>query len=208
MRTRLSLCSQTQHPALTTFHPSLTWVFEGLTESIARIDFRADHGPGYDDHSDGVVARYAIRKVKRVPDVPSHLELDPETGLLYIADTGHARVAVLDTTLGTPGRIVEGVEPGTQIFAMQDAGELTTLADEASDLIHPSGLALHDGHLFVTDNATSRILAFDLDGELIDWLDTGLPAGALMGLTFDEAGRLYYVDAVDNRLMVIAPRVD
>ena len=28
------------------------WTFDGLNETIDRVDFQEDHGPGYDDHSD------------------------------------------------------------------------------------------------------------------------------------------------------------
>ena len=65
---------------------------------------------------------------------------------------------------------------------------------------------LHDGLLFVTDNQTSRVLAFDLDGELIDWVDTGLPEGSLMGITADSGGRLLVGDAVGDRVLRVSPK--
>ena len=58
----------------------------------------------------------------------------------------------------------------------------------------------------MTDNATGRVAAFDLDGALVDWLDTGMPAGALMGLTFDDDGNLYLVDALENRALRVSPK--
>ena len=179
---------------------NIYWVFEGGSGSIARNDFREDHGPGYDDHSDGIIDRFAIRRVSRVPDVPSHLEIDRETGLLYIADTGNARVAVLDTTIGERGAGIEGVEPGTQLYGIDGEAELVTIADADDGLVHPSGIALFGDMVFVTDNATSKIYALSMEGEIVDWVDTGLPEGSLMGLTFDEAGQLYFVDAVGDRL--------
>ena len=60
--------------------------------------------------------------------------------------------------------------------------------------------------VFVTDNETSKVLAFDLTGNLLDWLDTELPPGSLMGITFDARGRLLVVDALGSRVLMIAPR--
>ena len=45
--------------------------------------------------------RYVEGYVKGAAGVPSHLALDRASGLLYIADTGHSRIAVLDTNTGT-----------------------------------------------------------------------------------------------------------
>jgi hypothetical protein len=63
---------------------------------------------------------------------------------------------------------------------------------------------MHDGYLFVTDHATSTIAAFDLEGNLVDWLDTGFPASTLMGMEFDDEGRLYLVDAAGDQLLRIS----
>ena len=45
-----------------------------------------------------------------------------------------------------------------------------------------------------------------LDGEYVDFIDTGLEAGALMGMSFDREGRLYYVDSVGNRVVRISAK--
>jgi sugar lactone lactonase YvrE len=85
--------------------------------------------------------------------------------------------------------------------------DLGTLADgAAAELTLPSGLALYDGHLYVADNETSRITAFTLSGERVDWLDTGLNPGSLMGIEFDAQGRLYAVDGLGSRLLRITAK--
>ena len=146
------------------------WTFDGASGSISRYDFQADHAPGYDDHSDGIIARYVAGQVRRVANVPSHLEIDRAANRLYIADT-----------------------------------TLTTVV--SSGLERPSGIALSGNTLFVTDNANGRISAFDKrTGERLDYLDTGVPAGGLMGITVDPQGRLYFVDAVGNRVIRVAAR--
>jgi hypothetical protein len=68
------------------------WVFDGMHAEIVYYDFQQPHGYGEEDHTDGIVRTYPEADVLRVPDVPSHLELDPDSGLLYVADTGHGRV--------------------------------------------------------------------------------------------------------------------
>jgi DNA-binding beta-propeller fold protein YncE len=185
---------------------NIYWTFDGLSGSISRFDFMQDHGVGYDDHSDGVIWRYAAGEVGYVENVPSHLVYAADSGLLYIADTGNARIAVLNTTTGRSRGRLSPIEPGTQLWRMVDA-ELSTLADATTgELAQPSGLALHDGLLYVSDHATGRITAFALDGTRVDWLDTGLPAGGLMGIAFDAGGALYVLDGGDNRLLRLRAR--
>ena len=156
------------------------WVFDGYNESIVRYDFQEDHGPGFDDHDDGIMARYVEGRVAYSPDVPSHMVLDPIAGLLYIADTGNNRIAVLDTESGERGADLERVEPGTVHYEMVGATLSTFIDGEDVGLVAPSGIEIIDGILFVTDNETSEIIAFDADGMEIDRLDTRLAPGSLM----------------------------
>jgi sugar lactone lactonase YvrE len=180
---------------------NIYWTFDGKTQSITRANFMQDHGIGYDDHSDGRMQRFVEGEVRRVPNVPSHMVYDGQTDLLYVADTGNRRVAVLDTTEARSAGRIETIEPGTVLWRMQDA-TLTALADASTaGLERPSGLALHDDLLYVTDNATARITALTLDGAVVDWLDTGLEPGALMGIELDAAGRVYIVDSIGDRVL-------
>jgi hypothetical protein len=81
--------------------------------------------------------------------------------------------------------------------------ELVTLVDGTTlepSMTKPSGLELVDGILFVTDPIESRVYGFDLDGRLLDWLDTGLAPGSLLGMAFDEEGSMYIVDAAENQI--------
>jgi DNA-binding beta-propeller fold protein YncE len=181
------------------------WVFDGYHNSITMYDFHADHQLGGTDHTDGELLRYVEDEVGYVSDVPAHVAFDHDTSLLYIADTANNRIAVLDTTTGEKGsRVPNNYDGGTQYY-MDDA-DLSTLIEGADfDMERPSGLELHDGMLWVTDNATGAILAFDLDGGLIDWLDTELPDGCLMGIALDDDGDLWFVDAVENEVVRIQP---
>jgi DNA-binding beta-propeller fold protein YncE len=178
------------------------WVFDGYHASITLYDFHADHGKGGTDHTDGEILRYAEGEVSYVPEVSSHLALDPDTDLLYIADTGASRIATLDTTSGTLGASYgPNYDGGTQNY--MDNTSLTTFVDSTAGLVAPSGLALHDGLLWVADNDTAILWAFDLTGVAVDWLETGWGAGSLQGFTHDADGNLYVVDAASNKVLKI-----
>ena len=72
-------------------------------------------------------------------------------------------------------------------------------------MTQPSGLALHNGNIYVSDFPTGRIYAFNTDGKLIDWLDTQR-TNALGGMEFHPDGSLYVVDSVANEVLCIQPR--
>ncbi len=181
---------------------NIYFVFEGLSNSIARYDFKDDHGPGFDDHSDGTVERFNNADVQRVADVPSHLVYDHDSELLYVADTGNARIQVLDTSRALAVSQFRGFETMVQLM---EGGEWTTLLGAEAELQQPSGLALKDGILYVGDNLTSTITAYDLEGNLIDSLVLDIDEGGLMGIRINPEGdSLYAIDFIGNRVLRVA----
>jgi DNA-binding beta-propeller fold protein YncE len=174
------------------------WAFDGMNGAIVRYDFKQFHPPGEDDHSDGVIDFYVTGQVERAAGTPSNLAFDPADAQLYVADTGHGRVVKLDTRSGAPGGKLASLEPSipTEIVGAK-LGEFVP----PGTLSAPSGLALHQGVLYVTDAATSRIHAYDRSGEQLRHLDTGLPANALAGITVGPDGKLYLVDRVGSQVL-------
>lgn len=173
-------------------HDRVYWVFDGFHQSINRYDFAEDHGIGYDDHSDGIIERWVEGEVERSEGTVSHLALDPATGLLYIADTGNNRVAVLDTNSGARGASLPAKEPGTRHHLWEGA-TLTTLVDGASlGMLKPAGIALVDGQLLVSDGGTGRLHVFDLDGIELDWAETGRVK--LAGVYAETLADLWVID--------------
>lgn len=174
------------------------WLFNGEVGSIDRYDFHVDHGPGADDHSDGEVHRYAEGSVKRVPNVPSHMVFDGDK-MLYIADTGNQRIAKLDTTSGTAGGQLSPIYEQLAASGYMANASLTDVVPTGT-LTQPSGIALHDGVLYVTDHAQSKFYAFDLEGRLLASLQSPLPAGSLAGLTVGPNNKIWFTDMANGKV--------
>ncbi len=174
------------------------WYNDGHYGELVRYDFAEDHDTGYDDHSDAIVNRYSDIQLGHVLGVPGHMELDHDTGILYIADPGANRVLWVNTDDTTY----------TTTDLMNDPSRLEPLAEYsrftgiewgvlATGLDRPTGIALHDGHLFVSEYSNGNIVAYDLPsdgkgGTYVDEIATS--ATAIMGLEFGPNGHLYYVD--------------
>lgn len=176
------------------------WVFDGYHGHIVRYDFHEDHGPGWHDHSDGVVRAYAAGDVTRVPLVPSHMVLDPEGRWLYAADTGGRRIIRLDIGSGEPGAALRPHGEAIDYRLMRDE-IVEVFVDDG--LVSPSGIAWHDDRLFVSDFANGQIVAYDASGAELARLATG--ASGIMGITFGPDGKLYYVDGREDRLVRVDP---
>jgi hypothetical protein len=131
--------------------------------------------------------------------------LDNSTGFLYIADTGNNAIKVLDTTSGVRGSDISSMEWRVDHYQVDDADMWTLIDGSAVGLEQPSGLALVEDTLLVTDHATGFIYAFDLDGELIDWLDTELGSDALMGIEARSLEDIWFVDAAADKVFRLQP---
>ncbi len=173
--------------------------------ALVRYDLNEDNGVGNDDHSDGGAYQYVTGEVDYVRGVPSHLTYDATRELLYIADTGNRRIVALDTTTGTIGTALQPLEPMLAYNVVNDAVLTDVVPEAAAVLERPSGLDLHNDLLYVTDNATGMIHAFNLDGTLVNCLDTGRGEGALAGVSFGPDEKLFLVDMKADEVVRIDP---
>lgn len=171
------------------------WASDGLRGNLLRYDFVGDHGPGGGDHSDGIITRYADATITRVANVPGHMEYDHATGMLWVADTGAGRIMRLDTNTGTNVGSLPGEWDGAEYTGVEGADYVPVI----EGLANPSGLVLDAGRLFVSENATGDVIAFDLEGNELDRMHT--PAQNLMGITLGPDGHLYYADPVANEVV-------
>jgi hypothetical protein len=180
------------------------WTTNGRDNAINRYDFAADHDIGLDDHSDGASLEFVTGQIKYAPGVPSHMFYRAADAMLYFADTGNGRVVKLDTQSGTRGAKLPTKEPQRGGHYRMDDAVLTEVVPPGV-LTAPSGLEIHNDLLYVSDNGTGRIVAFDLTGKEVNAFDTGLGQGALAGIAFGPDGRLYLVDMLGNRVLYIEP---
>ena len=176
------------------------WVVDGTHGSLTRYKFNSTHGLGGTDHTDGEIYRYADAELSYAPSIPSHVVLDGT--YVYAADSGNGRIARLDPSTAVEANSIIPNYDGCEMAYMNE-GEVDTLVDGSAieaEMTTPSGLELYDDMLFVTDPVQARVYAFGLDGTLLDWLDTGLPQGSLMGMAFDDEGNMYIADAASNQI--------
>lgn len=175
------------------------WAFDGLAGNLVRYDFVGDHGPGGADHSDGRAVRYTDLDLARVPGVASHMVIDG--GWLYLADTGHGRVLRVDIASGTnTGRLAGAHERLAEYSGVAGAKVETVV----SGLGHPSGVAVHDGKLFVSDHTSGEIIAYrTADNRELGRVDTA--RRGIMGLAFGADGRLWIVSHDTDEILRLDP---
>ena len=183
---------------------NIYWTYSGTKGMFVRYDFAADHGIGNSYHSDASVWRYRVDGIGYVPEVPSHMAYDREHKQLYMVDTGHARVVVFDPA-GASGstRMSEGENLDHLRVALDMApSQVTELIGKSVGLKKPSGVELHAGNLYVSDNETSTIYKFSLAGAPLAAVAIAEVApGALAGITFGPDDKLYFVDMVNSRVL-------
>jgi len=185
-------------------HDNVYWVFNGQLGALDRYDFHQPHAIGGEDHADGELARYVEGQLVRVPEVPSHLALDHGRRQLYVADTAGGRILRLAIDDGVPGADVPTLDP-IRVHRRMDGVSLEEVVTPGS-LSAPSGIVLTSDGLIVTDNATSRIGWFKLDGSPLGSVDTGLPVGSLSGIALGPDGKLYLSDLLTGGAYRVEPQ--
>lgn len=173
--------------------------------AVTRYNFNGDHTPGQDDHSDGYKWHYARGQIAMTSGVPSHLAFDAANSLLYICDTGNGRLVRLHTNTGAAGSSPVASFSGDGVDYEVTGATLTTVVAPGGVLTQPSGIALRNNLIYVSDHATGIIHAFDISGNRVNWLDTGRGAGALTGLAFGPDGKLYFCDIKNDSVSRIDP---
>ena len=176
------------------------WVFDGFHNAIVKYDFVQPHIVGGDDHSDGKVWRHSEVVVQRSPGLSSHMEFDPASGWLYIADTGNERIIKMDPNSGT---VTGNLNPYGETLAgyyNMSGTDWDVVAD--TDLIKPTGLDIYDGRLLISDYSNGDIIVYDITQEPVVELgriETGI-SNQIMGLKVGPEGEIWFVCHTSHEL--------
>lgn len=177
------------------------FVFDGLNGHMVYYDFVVDHGPGQDDHSDGVIRRFPEVALTRVEGVPGHMEYHEESNRVFIADTGSGRIVSYTVGTGELDRSLPEINEPLAEFSEYRGAEVVVFA---AGLQMPSGLAIHEDRLFVGDYATGIIHAYDINnGEKLGELDTG--SQELTGIEVGPEGTLWFIDSAFAEVLRVLP---
>ncbi len=179
------------------------WIFDGDAGNIVRYDFRKDHGPGNDDHSDALVWRYPEVQVKKLNNtVPSHLVIDEQKKWLYIVDGGNQRILRMDITTGDPtANLTPYAEPLAECKRYTGVMQETLVT---SGLTEPSGIDVMDNRLLVSDHSNGDIIIYDIGVSPVMELgriQTGQPG--VQGIKIGPDGRIWYVNRTNNEVVRI-----
>lgn len=182
---------------------NIFWVFDNDGGDPVRYDFKQDHGPGNDDHSDALIRRYEGLGLAGDPNyhVPSHMILDKSTGMLYIVDTNHDRVLRMDIHTGSFSANLTQYEAVAEYSSYTGA---TWNVFVNSGLVTPSGVDYIENRLIVSDYATGDIVIYSTTGTTgveLGRIVTGTPG--IMGIKIGPDGKIWYVNATTNEVVRI-----
>ena len=179
---------------------NIYWFFDGYHSTIVKYDFQEPHEHGGDDHSDGLVYRHDDVQVMREPGLSSHLDLDENTGWLYICDTGNQRLLRMNINSGEFAENLDTYGEYLEVYARIEGTEWEEIP--SSDLTFPTGLDIHNVRLLVSDFSTGDIIIFDIDDEQpveLGKFETGL-AEEVMGIKVSHDDSIWYVCTNANEL--------
>ncbi len=182
---------------------NIFWVFDGNSSQIVKYDFKGDHGPGMHDHSDGEVERYIGFTVTRKASVPSHMVIDKTSNWLYICDTGGKRILRMRINTGTKKRDLPLLYEALASRKEMENPEWEVFSD--INLTDPCGVEVKDGRLFVSDNATNEIIAYNI-GTKKEMARIRTNATSIKGIKIGPDGKLWYVDYSANNVVRVDPR--
>lgn len=166
------------------------WVADGRNGEIVRYDFAKDHGPGNDNHSDGIVRRYPDANFTRSKTTPSHMVIIYNR--LFYADSGTGTIRALDISSGSFSKSLTGASEKIAEYSEYRGAKTEVFAE---GLNAPSGISVWKENIFVSDYETGEILIYNINTKAL--LDRVSVDRGVSGITIHE-GCLYYVNTLLN----------
>ncbi len=180
------------------------WVFDGYNKNIALNDFVVPHCTGCSPHGDGQIYVYGQVSVTRDVNVPSHMELDRTTGILYICEASSGKILWMDTKVGTKGSAMSANETYKR-WAMNGASFGTAV----TGLTKPCGVAIDASkkRLIVSDNSNGDIIIYNISVPKapVELGRIKTNASGIMGLTIAPDGKIWYVNFNSNTVVRVDP---
>ena len=179
---------------------NIYWLFDGYHSTIVKYDFQEPHEHGGDNHYDGLVYRHDDVQVMREPGLSSHIDIDENTGWLYICDTGNQRLLRMNINSGQFAETLDTYGEYLEVYARMEGTEWEEIP--SSGLIYPTGFDVYNGRLLISDYANGDIIIFDIDEDQpveLGKFETGL-AEEVMGIKVSHDGSIWYVCTNANEL--------
>ena len=161
------------------------------------------HEIGGHDHSDGKVWRYDEVDIAREEGVPSHMILDDELGLLYIADTGNQRILKFNVNSGNYSYDLTPYGESLAEYFMMENADWEIYINQGLD--KPSGIDMYNDRLVISDYASGNIIFYDISISPpveLGRIDTGIQNN-IMGIKIDSNQKIWYVNYQDNNVIRI-----
>lgn len=181
------------------------WVFDGWSQTLTRYDFVDDHGPGQHYHGDAIL--YVYNEISVQPDatLPSHMDLDKESGWLYVAHTAGSEIIRVDVNSGQRDQSITQVTAFETIADYASFSGVTFETVVSTGLQKPVGIEYHNGYLIVTDNASGEIIIYDAEDNFKEMTRMSVPYSNsdLMGVTVGPDNMIYFVDYSNSKAVRI-----
>ncbi|MCW7554352.1 hypothetical protein NX722_17340 [Endozoicomonas gorgoniicola] len=182
--------------------------------SIVYTNITQSHGYGGYTHTGASLFRYAgttmTKKSAAGPIIPGHMVKYDK--FLFIANPAKGVINVLDTGSGSSGGHVKPKREWREYYTTYTSmvgATFTELKVKGLKLETPSGLAISEDRLFVTDAATGYIHAIRLNLKTQNHTLIGsiyTPSSRIAGLTIDkQTKRIWFVDSIEHTLSVVEP---
>lgn len=174
------------------------WIYDNWNKDIVRYDFVEDHGPGNDDHSDGIVRRYSNLGILADMDIPNHIIVDKDSGWLYFVDNGNDRVMRLDINSGSPTQVLPLINEPLAEHTSVTGFTVEEIINEG--LERPCGIEIIDDYLLVGDYSNGEVVVYDMNNDFSEMGRIQADQEGMTGIKVGPDGNLWVCNRIFHTL--------